>query len=210
MDETSKRFINSGRRSLEELETRLKQIGASLAAVKGSARVKGRYADVSKLDKDADDLRDKMNTEHQPAKKLHDAIITRQRRGESLPLTAQMKALDLSPGPHGSATVSTLDQQMSVKALLIQLRFHEVVLHDKFDQGMRSVPSRKLVDQFFHECADLVPKATGACLPRVTIAAILTYAGVFQRQAYRTRSEIDENETGLSPPWDFDAVRERL
>lgn len=93
---------------------------------------------------------------------------------------------------------------MSVKALLIQFGVHEVVLHDKFDQGMRSVPSRKLVDHFFHECADLVPKATGPCLPRVTIAAILAYAGAFQRQAHRTRPEIDENETGLSPPCDLD------
>lgn len=88
MDDTSKRFINSGRRSLKELETRLKEIRASLAAVKGSTYMKGWYTDIYKLDKDANNLRDKMNMEHQPTKKLYDIIITRQRRGESLPLTA--------------------------------------------------------------------------------------------------------------------------
>ncbi|MBE3048131.1 hypothetical protein IMZ48_37625, partial [Candidatus Bathyarchaeota archaeon] len=204
MDETTKRFLASGQRSLDDLEKRLIDMQDGL---KTAGFGKSRYEVARVLIREAGLLRGKMDTEHQPAKQLHDAIITR-RRADDLPsLTASMQDLEVSPGSHSPGSVSALDKQVTLKARLLQLKVHETIFRDTSGLGKehgKPAPGQKAMVQFLQGCADLCDRATDASLPRVSIAATLLYASVFHLQAYNSDAK------PLAPVWDLDTVRDRL
>ena len=204
MDETTKRFLASGQRSLEDLERRF---GEMKDGLKTAGLGKGRYQVARMLIREVGLLREKMDTEHQPAKQLHDAIITR-RRADDLPsLTASMQELDVSPGSHIPGSVSAFDKQVTLKARLLQLKVHETIFRDTSGSGSEHAKAalrQKALVQFLQGCAALCDRAADASLPRVSIAATLLYASGFHLQVYNSDAK------PLAPVWDLDTVRDRL
>ncbi|KAL2754249.1 hypothetical protein ACRALDRAFT_1049711 [Sodiomyces alcalophilus JCM 7366] len=207
MDETTKRFLSSGNQSLGDLEKRLMALKKPL----GFKSPSDRHEAARQLARDADDLCKRMDTEHQPAKKLHDAIVARQRTTGPSSLEDGMQELAIgvsssSPDQHG--VVSALDKQVTLKARLLHIKALDTILCDKLSGKGKNMTHRRDTTRLLESCAHLVTNATEANLPRVSIEAILTYAGIFQLQASRLGTE--SGETPLSLPWDHEAVGEKL
>ena len=208
MDETTKRLLASGRNNLEALEERFKEMEEAL----GSGRILGaandRYGEAHKLSRDAASLRDRMDADHQPAKRLHDAIITRQRGGGAT-LEAMMEGLDIS---HEAPSVSSLDKQVTLKASLLHVRVNATILQDRFKarKGNEMPLGRARVAQFLKDCVNLVADATESSLPRISIQTTLAYASIYRLNAGSSDSQAGEKNKTHSPPWDRDTVREKL
>lgn len=87
MDETCKRFLTKGRSDLEAFDSRLNALADALVAKDATARptsltraqIKNRYVAFVHLSKEAASLSKMMDVEHQPTKRLKDAIALRQR-----------------------------------------------------------------------------------------------------------------------------------
>ncbi|SPO02006.1 related to ECM32 - DNA dependent ATPase/DNA helicase B [Cephalotrichum gorgonifer] len=213
MDETTKRFLASGRRSLEVLEGQLKGVEACLPRDALKVNLLGtRYDAATEVHRDASALCKEMDVEHQPAKRLHDAIITQRRANGGPSLESQMQGLNISASGDVGETGSSLNKQITLKAQLLGIRAQELILQDKFTTGKHipsNVPGGKVVRRFLRECTSLASDSTEAKLPRITVQAILAYVGIFQLQA-RESSPGTEKKKAPSLPWDRDAVCEKL
>ncbi|KAH9907356.1 hypothetical protein F4778DRAFT_768940 [Xylariomycetidae sp. FL2044] len=143
MDETSKRFIATGRNDLRRLEARLKTIEDNLDSTRQAARGSGgaqgaegnaslrqRYVEALKLAKDAQSLKEQMETTHQPTKKLLDAIVTSRRSvatADQDPLVARMGQLRIA------AALPAFDKRITLAAWLVRIKVRETMLRDIFD-----------------------------------------------------------------------------
>ncbi|KAH6893145.1 hypothetical protein B0T10DRAFT_436979, partial [Thelonectria olida] len=202
MDETCKRFLTKGRVDLERLEIRLKTIEDELDSTRHSqslyvgrlGNLRRRHAPGHSLEVEALRVSEKMNAEHQPTKKLMDAIaLSREQSGdETLSVSRKLERLKIStPEP---------DNQITLGARLIQIRAKEVILKDKFSllgsEGIhgrlaRSIPDlqpRESVRALLKDCQALITQAKGARLSRIVIAASLTFARMAQLDAWYHRS----------------------
>lgn len=208
MDETTKRFLASRQQSLANLEERLSEVEEGL---KTASTGKKRYEAARKLIRDAGTLHDKMDTEHQPAKRLRDAVITRRRANDAASLAENMQELQVSPGSHSSESVSALDKQVTLKARLVQSKVQEVVFRNMSSlakEDGKTAPGQRAMTRFLQDCAGLVDDSSDANLPRVSIAATLVYASTFQLLTYNHGTQNDGKL--LSLPWDLDTVRGKL
>lgn len=203
MDETTKRFISSGNLSLGELEERLRSLREDLTGP-------DRYKAAKKLVRDADGLCKRMDTEHQPAKRLHDAIIARERSSGVSSLEDGMQGLAIGSPTDRRGVVSALDKQVTLKARLLRIKTLDTTLSDKLSGERTNTPqpARTATTRLLENCANLVADATEANLPRVVIESTLAYVGIFQLQESRPDSEPGEKPP--PPPWDHEAVRQRL
>ena len=189
LDETSKRFLVSGRQRLDTLQKLVAVAEQELAdsrADTASAYLDlrkprpDRHTDAIKLEKETAKLRQEMGAEHQPTKKLFDAVLTFQRREkEQQSLSQKVQHLTISqPTAHPTAPQPVYDQQITLGAHRLQLRIQEAMLRDIFT--LLSKCKRELVPAlipggppdrrsagFLLQCADLIPKATAAKLPRL-------------------------------------------
>ncbi|KAK5991678.1 NFX1-type zinc finger-containing-like protein [Cladobotryum mycophilum] len=207
MDETCKRFLVSGRSSLDELENRLRELDTKLDATRSaSARValnhdllSLRHLGCTKLQMEALVLGNRMNADHQPAKKLIDAIFLSQSSSDNEldHLVQRMDGLKLLvPAP---------DAQLTLRARLIQIRAAEVMLRDHFalwkvdKRILASLPRDKfsnLAGKFLKDCRDLITQAKEANLSRVVIAATLAFAKLSHLEAwyYRNQPEFTDGD----------------
>lgn len=207
MDEMTRRFLSSGNQSLGELEERLKEL-KELPCLDFTPS--DRHKAARKLARDADDLCRKMDTEHQPAKKLHDAIITRQGTNGPLSLEDGMQELAIESPSDRRGIFLALDKQVTLKARLLCIKTLETILCDKFFGKGKNMPqpTRMATTRLLESCTSVVADANEANLPRVSIEAILAYAGIFRLQM--SRLGLEPGEKPLSPPWDHEAVREKI
>ena len=207
MDETTKRLLASGRQSLGDLEKRFETVEESFrsGAIVGAAN--DRYSEAFRLSHDVASLRDRMKADYQPAKRLHDAIITRQ-RGEMTTLAARMEGLGIS---QAAPDFSSPDKQIMLKASLLHGRVDAAILQDKFKARkageMPVDPAR--VARFLKSCAALVADATESSLPRISVQATLVYASVYRVLGSGSDLRAQQEKTH-SLPWDHDTVREKL
>ncbi|KAK3317593.1 hypothetical protein B0T19DRAFT_294577 [Cercophora scortea] len=210
MDETSKRFLVEGRRRLEDLEKQLEKVEdklskppkESIAAgvtathhfrLSPSIGVEGRYTEGLSLEKEAGRVRQAMDAEHQPMKKLSDAIVTlRRRRNKAATLEEEMRNLTVSD------KAQNYDKQITLGARMIQLKVQEVMLRDKFNLLSKNelgtskplpggMPD-KIATPFLQSCQKFVAEAAEAKLPRLAIPASLAYARVAQLDAWYWRT----------------------
>ncbi|KAL2021892.1 hypothetical protein VTK56DRAFT_6487 [Thermocarpiscus australiensis] len=144
-----------------------------------------------------------MDAEHQPTKKLFDAILTFQRleREDSSSLAQKMRDLSVSqpiPRDAGSPAQPVYDQQITLGAFRLQLRIQEAILRDAFTLASRRdavlSPPTLLGGRlethsraFLHDCKNLVARASDAKLPRLVIATSLSYARVAQLETWYLR-----------------------
>ncbi len=202
LDETSKRFLVGGRRRLEELEKLV--VMAELELVESGADTASAYLDLRKpkpdrhteahrLDKETARLHREMSAEHQPTKKLFDAVLTFQRREqEQQSASEKLQHLTISESTTSPTVPQPVyDQQITLGAHRLQLRIQEALLRDTFT--LLSKCKRELVPslipggppdkrsaRFLLQCADLINKATAANLPRLVIPTCLAYAKIAQ------------------------------
>ncbi|KAK3947200.1 hypothetical protein QBC32DRAFT_355035 [Pseudoneurospora amorphoporcata] len=185
LDETSKRFLTSGRQQLTKLEKKLdnfeRTLESSREAFKRSStrNTKMRWAIGAELATAAKDLSSNMKLEHQPTKRLLDAVLTFQlnrRAAESL--EQGMNKLNIDSGPasvHVSAPA--YDQQVTLGALMVYIRVKEVMIQDAIHLSMNF---QKTPVGLLTYCKHVVAEASNATLPRLVIAASLSYGRVVQ------------------------------
>lgn len=210
MDETSKRFLALGRRRLEGLEGRLKEVEEHLASVKHNPGVVGRYSKWFLLDKDARALIANMGIEHQPAKRLHDAITTRGRQHPTPSLAEQAQRLHITESSTG---VPSLDKQVTLKARLVHIRIGEVYQRDileRHDHESTQLTRRRVSQVYPKNCAALAGDAKAAALPRIEVAAVLAYSRLFMLHRRFSPPQAGDGEKELSLPWGREELSRKL
>jgi tRNA threonylcarbamoyladenosine modification (KEOPS) complex Pcc1 subunit len=210
MDETCKRFLTKGRIDLEALDSRLNTLADAIVAKDTTARpisltkaqINTRYRAFVQLAKEAAVLSKMMDTGHQPAKRLKDAIALRQKSSdeEATTVSSQLGRLTIStPRP---------DNQITLRARLISIRAREFVLHDKFrllnsnakvEETILTVQLNQLTIPFLEDCQDLIIQAKGGSLSRIVITATLAFAKISELLGWynRTRPVRGKDETDM-------------
>lgn len=207
MDEISKRFLMAGRVKLANLDKRMTEMEDRLAKsehMPPTWRSGQRHNTAQALRKEAINLRQDMKAEHQPTKKLFDAIITSQR---DHPLGHRLQTLTLStpdatkPINHPPIPQPIYNHQITLQAHRLALRADEAILRDTFmTLGLRAgkattttpsphllggqsrstatIPLPKQCADFLHQCEQLIEHAEAAALPRLVVPTVLSYARV--------------------------------
>jgi hypothetical protein len=211
MDETCKRFLTKGRIDLEALDSRLNTITDALAAkdtkvqpitslIKEQVKVRdGRLVDIAKR---ATALSKMMDEEHQPAKRLNDAIALCQkpRGGEDTSISSQLERLKIStPRP---------DNQITLGARLISIKAREFALHEKFsllnrnariEQTILIVHLNQCTIPFLQDCRELIIKAKEGSLFRIVITATLAFTKISELFGWCHRTHPTTGNDTLGP-----------
>ncbi|KAL2151055.1 hypothetical protein VTH82DRAFT_6153 [Thermothelomyces myriococcoides] len=205
LDETSKRFLLGCRQKVMELEKKVARVEKVLsdsrdkAVTMRRAKIHDRHKSALQLEKELLALQKSMKEEHQPTKKLFDAILTFQRRQRKQPLEKRLENLTLSEPEITTAGPAVYDQQIMLKACRLQLRTREAILRDTFillskfkgTPTIHAIPTQDLEKQsnsFLAKCRDLVASATAAKLPRLVIETSLSYARVTELKGWYSRA----------------------
>jgi hypothetical protein len=227
MDEICKRFLITGRETLNELEQRLQteedQLGTTRAdhLLSGSVEIlpqKGRYKELEELRKIGRGLAKKMGEDHQPINVLIDTIATSRSRvtGNPFSITRQMEALKLSP--------PAPDRQIILGAQLVAIKSQEVQLQDAIgilkqwrDEDpeddvliLKWLEEQRLpsMNKFFDACHQLIQLAKDGNLVRTAVAATLAFARVTQLFTWSVQRN-EEGEVSGFQTTDFATVQER-
>jgi hypothetical protein len=183
MEETCKRFLSKGQRDIAQLEEKLQDLEATLESTRktfnerrsvGSIDTRRRYSALNILEKEATRLEQRMNANHQPTKKLLDAIRTRQ---------STVKRKDST----NVLTLPAIDRQVTLGAGLVRIKVRDLMLRDKvalnrlgcskFD-NLDQVSLNKLILDFLKSAQDLISQAQEANLPRIVIQGTLAYTSI--------------------------------
>lgn len=201
IDETSKRFLLDGQRKLQELEVRLKDIECSFHAMSDhSSPVKEspiwrrksfvetglerNDEECTKLANEAKNLAKEMTREHQPAKRLFDAIISRYHANN-----------DIEPK---SPIHPVYDQQVTLGAVMVELKVRELVLRGKFNLvgKQRSNPGKTTISPgiraagpFLSDCKKFIQQASASKLLRLVIMASVSFARIAQLEAWYRKTQ---------------------
>lgn len=204
MDELSKRFLVSGKTELERLEARIDDLHRSLeesrAAVvrvllpvgesggsKGAAKLMPeRYRTSRKLDSEIAAFLRTVADRHQPAQKLHDAIIhARHARGADS-LAGMLQGLSVSDGLPAVAR----DKRITLGGRLAQTKARCMVLEDQaaIENALKlpAVPDDEVnstdgscaggTKRFLQACHAFISDCSAAKLPKFAVEASLYFA----------------------------------
>ncbi|KAL2168166.1 hypothetical protein VTG60DRAFT_334 [Thermothelomyces hinnuleus] len=208
LDETSKRFLVGGREKLAELEKKVALVEKKLSDSRDTTytpdvflgkKISERYKPAVQLEKESAALRKSMEAEHQPTKKLFDAVLTFQRLQRERSLEEKLQDLTLSEPQITTPKLVVYDRQITLKAHRLELRLQEAMLRDTFILLSRLKNSAILTNipvqhpdkrsaRFLKQCRDLIDSATSAKLPRLVIETILSYARVAELDGWYRRA----------------------
>ncbi|KAL2192547.1 hypothetical protein P885DRAFT_47387 [Corynascus similis CBS 632.67] len=210
LDETSKRFLVGGREKLADLEERVTMTEKELADSRDSMVLANmdlrstfwdRHKTARRLEKETARLRKDMEAEHQPTRKLFDAVVNFKRLQREQSLEKQLQCLSLSEPEITTPQQQAYDQQITLNAHRLQLRIQEAVLRDVFtllskrNGPLNSAPILpgghtldKCSSRFLNQCKQLINNAEAAKLPRLVIQTILSYARVTQLDGWYHRT----------------------
>lgn len=213
MDETCKRFLTKGRTDLERLEARLNDIEVKLNSTKCAPPISGepgtsskllkRYAECDGLKKEASILSKTMEAEHQPTKRLMDAIAFYQKslRDDIVSISTQMNAMKIA--------TREPDNQVTLGARLIAIKAREIKFSNIFrlinSSGLSAIPARLKISPkslstltlFLKDCRDLIIQANEGSLTRIVIMATLSFAKVAQMDGWYHRTHPGETLNDL-------------
>ncbi|KAJ6113799.1 hypothetical protein N7523_007116 [Penicillium sp. IBT 18751x] len=189
MDETCKRFLTKGHADLERLQSRLNDIEARLDSTRSAPSILRELGTSS-------------SAEHQPTKRLMDAITIYQKlpRDDIVSISAQMNAMKIG--------TREPDNQITLGARFIGIKAREIKFSDilKLIQSSalsgitaRMKPYQALfstLPPFLKDCRDLIIQANEASLSRIVIMATLTFAKVTQMDGWYHRSHPEEIPNG--------------
>ncbi|KAF1840898.1 uncharacterized protein K460DRAFT_194232 [Cucurbitaria berberidis CBS 394.84] len=209
IDEMSKRFIVSGQQELQELENKLKTLESGLEKSRKSlvpstvgeskvearsgkninGKISSRYGEAIFLTNALKNFQRRMNIQHQPAHKLHQATVHVITRNHSL--DAALAALNLE----SSATSANRGhgQRITFGSYLLEIKTRCLVLEDKFEISRAaqskapnnaitlSFPGGPLIKQaedFLPECIKLIDGCNDNNFPKIAVEATLYYARI--------------------------------
>ena len=223
IDETCKRFLIKGCTDLERLQSRLNDIEAKLNSTTyapsisrelgTSSKFPTRYADCDRLKKEASTLSKTMEAEHQPTKRLMDAIAIYQKspRDEIVSILAQMNEMKIA--------TREPDTQITLGARLIGIRAREIKFSDIFrlinSSGLSVIPARLKITPaslstltlFLKDCRDLIIQANEGSLTRIVIMATLSFAKVAQMDGWYHRTHPGETPNDLHLEEGYEGLR---
>jgi hypothetical protein len=226
IDEMSKRFLVNGQDELRVLEQQTKELEQSLETTRvevvnsirllGSdfimaftpARVlkienelKERQEKSKRLQKAIQSFCKKFADRHQPAQKLHNAIIHAARHRPMNELMANLSITDAVPA-------APRDRRVTFHARVAQIRVEHIVLKDKFSivQALKSATSTasikipggnpgQLAKPFFQTCKEFIDECCTENLPKLGVEASLHYAGIarpYESYCCSTKVDIDK------------------
>jgi len=208
---------------LSELEHKLEKLEADMTS--GDRPTHLLAMEASSLGGAASRLEKEMSTEHQPTKRLFDAILTLQRLSENKTRTAislEDGVENLSGVPKGlSFSPPRYDQVITLHAHLIQLKAQEMHIRKRIEAFKRGrtmgmdcrlfTPVAPIDDavSFLERCDDLIRQASNANLPRIVISATLVYSRVsyweswYRRTHHARGPKVDEGEKSSNPAGDL-------
>ncbi|KAJ4137229.1 hypothetical protein NW768_002811 [Fusarium equiseti] len=210
MDDICKRFLIKGQTALEKLNNKLVKVEAALAASRRSTSMalhhtattffRERHSGVKALENSATYLQQVIGEENQPAKKLINTIATSRPAvtDGSSSITQLMEALKLSR--------SAPDDQLLLGARLAALEAQQIQLMDAFmvskSQG-KNVHKNALdlpaTDKWFETCKELMEEAKEAKLPRIFIAATLSFAKIARAAIWSAKPERNPTSGAQEP-----------
>ncbi|KAK3400773.1 hypothetical protein B0T20DRAFT_152968 [Sordaria brevicollis] len=206
MDETSKRFLTSGRLQLSKLQKRLEGLENTLEITRqglsshlmSEAFLKKRWEDISKFAKEAKRLSHDMKLEHQPAKKLLDAVRTLQHnRRATTSIEQAMDNLNINVALELSQTsLPVYDQQVTLGAELFYIKAKEAIFQDALELSHNSGDAPLEV---LKSCKHVVKAASSAKLPRLVIEASLFYGRIvqlYERSRRKHRNAAQDKDSG--------------
>ncbi|KAG9186673.1 hypothetical protein G6011_09781 [Alternaria panax] len=215
IDEMSKRFIVNGQQELQQLESELDDvrkeleesrngvIPAEIIVLRGEAaheftmqsindKIRDRSRDTIKLLNAVKAFRRRIDTQHQPIYKLHQAILDSVSRDDSLDAELAKLTIDSSE----KSAKRDRDQRITLGGSLLDIRVRCLVLEDNFEI-MRAVNRKHLqsalplsfggggslvtkTDQFRKDTEKLIGDCIRESLPKLAVEAILHYARIAQ------------------------------
>jgi hypothetical protein len=225
LDEMSKRFLVSGRADLQELEQQIVELEqsfeagrseiirsnrqakahftANLTAAKTleiTRLLKERHEKSRKLERAIQIFRDKVADKHQPAQKLHEAIVNAARKAAIDQLMSDLTFVDAVPA-------LARDRQIILGGRMVQIRTEFIVLSDKFGiaQALKSTPAGAsinipggapdlLATPFFQTCRAFIEDCNLESLPKLAIEASLFYANIaqsFESSCHSAKTGVD-------------------
>ncbi|KAI9645838.1 hypothetical protein NHQ30_005273 [Ciborinia camelliae] len=197
IDEMSKRFLVSGQVELRELENRAREleqefedsasglihaVGDKWGDIKLTERLKERNNKSRQLERVVEGFCKKVKDKHQPATKLHDAMISAARQRS---LEDKLRILSITK----LAGTSPRDRRIAFAGTGLMLRVQYIGLADSFPlaQKLRSndPPIKitggspdKLANLFFQSCISYIDSCLEENLPKLAVEGILYYAKI--------------------------------
>jgi hypothetical protein len=214
IDEMSKRFIVNGQQELQQLGDKLDELRAELEQSRKEVvpdniveirretsheftmvfindGVKNRAVDTTKLMNDVKSFRRRVDIQHQPTYKLHQATVHSLAQGTSLNVELAKMTIDIS----AKSAKRDRDQRITLGGNLLEIKVRCLVLEDNFAIA-RAVQSKHYVtglplsfpggspdtktDKFLKDCMKLVDNCMLENLPKLAVETTLYYARIAQ------------------------------
>jgi hypothetical protein len=214
IDQMSKRFIVNGQQELQQLEGRLDElrieleqsrvevVPATAVQIRGEAAheltmqfindaIRNRSNEAINLTNDVKAFRRRVDTQHQPTYKLHQAIV--HSLAQSAPLDEALAKLTIDNSAKSARR--DRDQRITLGGSLLEIKVRCLVLEDSFDIACTvtskryntplplSFPSgapEKKTEQFLKDCKKLIGDCILESLPKLAVKASLYYARIAQ------------------------------
>lgn len=227
IDEMSKRFLSTGKDELRGLEQQTAELERSLEAsqekvkrviekplttrsftsdqtVEVTRALEERYAESRKLEHAIKIFCNSVADKHQPAQKLHDAIVHATRKAAASAtnidvLMANLTVVDTVPA-------LTRDRRVTMGGRLAQIKTESFVLNDKFIifRALNPISTRTsvkipggapglLVGPFFQSCKIFIEECKVENLPKLAVEVSLLYANIarsFESFCQSSKTEI--------------------
>lgn len=214
IDEMSKRFIVNGQQELQQMAEILSKVESDLnksrnnllpaspvhfnneedsnRIVSGVSRtIASRYKELVLLLNGIKALQKRMTMHHQPAQKLHQAILYVMSHGSSLDFAMDKLSIDSS----AASVKRSGDLRVTLGAHLLEIKIQALLLEDEFDIADRvrskcpnstislrfwgGAPAEK-TNAFLESCKQLMEDCTAATLPKIAVETALHYARIAQ------------------------------
>jgi hypothetical protein len=214
IDEMSKRFIVSGQQELQQLEDRLSIERSNLEGSRTTVvptssiltngktsneattryinqRIQNRHESTIKLLNDVKSFCHRVDDQHQPTYKLHQATVHSVMKNASI----DDRLSKLTIRPSFQFLERDRDQRITLGGDLLEIKVRGLILEDKFDIA-RSVRLKNLASQialsfrggspitktsqFLKDCEKLVSDCMNGHLPKLAVEASLYYAQIAQ------------------------------
>ena len=222
IDEMSKRFLVNGQAELRDLERQIMELDLELndsrndiinplrqasahytgqMAFFAKQQLKERHARTTNLEQEIRAFVCKVADRHQPARKLHDAIVNATRRRPADEMLSDLKIADSVP------TVAR-DRRITLGGRTAQLRAESIILDDRLlmMQALHSESTATSITlpgtapgqrakSFFQSCKAFVDDCNAENLPKLAVEASLCYAGTARiYESYCRMTNTGENK----------------
>jgi hypothetical protein len=213
IDEMSKRFLVNGKNELQELEKEVEDLESDLEKsrkdIKDStenvvSKIRTRYHESKKIQRKIGDFIRSVADRHQPAHKLHEAIVHASRKNSIDDPESLAYELDSLNIHQDNIPPVERDRRVTFGGRILQIKADCIVLEDKF-QIMKKVRSssstenvklpgddlEKLTKVFMEACIELMKDCVVERLPKLAVEASIHFAT--NAQLYRSSGLFGED-----------------